>query len=1619
VNRESCDVAIIGMACVFPEAPDLAAYWRNIVDKVDAVGEPPDGWYVEPVGLAGPDADGEAIYTRRGGYLRNLARFDPLEYGVMPTSVGGGDPDQFLALRVAHEALADAGYLDRRGDPAGVEVILGKGTPVNPGNTNLLQHSILIDQTLRILRQLHPEHTDAELSEIRRQLKASLPPLTAETVPALVPNVLTGRIANRLDLMGVNYTVDAACASSLIAVERGMDDLRAGRCELALVGGVQASTAPPVLYAFCRLNALSRGGRIRPFSKDADGTLLGEGVGMVVLKRRQDAERDGDRIYALLKGIGTASDGRAQGLLTPRVEGQALALRRAYEAAGIPPDSVELIEAHGTGTLVGDVTEIKALNQVFGPRNGTRCAVGTVKSMISHLVPAAGIAGLIKTALALHHRVLPPTLCDEPSPRLELESTPFYINTETRPWIHGDATPRRAGVSAFGFGGINVHAILEEHPGSAVGHPPALLDRWDTEVLILRGESRQQLSTQARRLTDLLSRGPDVALADLAFTVNCPLAERGCRLAIVADTVGDLDRKLSDALHRLADPGCRTIRDRRGIYFNEQPAGGAVAFLFPGEGSQYPNMLSDLCLHFPEVRSAFDRADRVLGADGSGARLRHVLFPFPSPRPGTDTAASPALWQMDLAVSAVLAADHGVLALLQELSLSPDAVAGHSSGEFAALVASGAIAIRNEDQVLQHSLRLKAAYDEVADQVPSATLLTVGGVDLGAVRELIAASNGLLHLAMDNCPHQVILCGTGDSGSWALRRLQEMGGICSSLPFGRAYHTELFRPVADRLAAFYDTLEVTEPRVPIYSCATADRYPADLSQIRSLAAAQWARPVRFRQTIEAMYDSGHRIFIEVGAKATLTGFVDDILRGRPHLAVAADPPGRSGIAALNHLVGLLAAHGAPMRLDRLYKRRACRRVELDDGFFPTSGPSGVELALNLPLQRLPAPSAAPEPPSAPTGIRGQPTPVEPLPEPVAAPQVSRTVPVSAPTVPTPYRTSARARAMSHYSSTMERFLDVERQVVTTALTGGSPPPPPSPVPPSSAGGDTGAAFAPGVATLNVSSLDPGRRLVATCRLDPTVHHYLRDHALGRRPSDRDPDLSALPVVPLTVSVEILAEAAANLLPGRRFIGMRAVRAHRWIAVEEGPRLLTVTAECSAPGERVTVRIVEDDRKPQAADHQTLVEGTAVFAADYPAPPAPLRSTASSAPPYPLDRDEYYRITFHGPVFHSVDTIGGCDATGIDAVLRVPMEPGLLSARPGRALRTDPVLLDGATQVVGFWARSRLDRGYAIFPIGISALDLYGELPPPGTPVACSARINLLGTDRISADIDLSYPDGAVIARLSGLGYLRLLDWSPRFIDFALDPPSAMLSVPWPAPVSTIGGTARCCRILRAETGVGSWPRILASLILSRRERATWSRMEASETRRRDWLLGRLVAKDAVRLLLKDRHDIQLAAADIDIEADEHGRPRVAEPLQRDLGLEVVISLSHTGGDAVAVAAESGGRLGIGVDMEHLRDRHSGFADAAFDQQECALLEKLPSAGQSEWLLRLWCAKEAAGKALGTGLGGSPRNFAAHKVDQVGGTVWLRAPTKPASGREMEIVAHTGCEDGLVFASSMV
>jgi acyl transferase domain-containing protein len=422
-------IAIIGMACLFPGAPDLASYWSNIVRGFDATREVTDKeWSLAD--YYDKDATKFGLsYAKRGGFITEFAQFDPLKYGVMPSSVVGSDPDQMLTLKVAQDAMADAGYLTKSFDRDRAEIIIGRIGAPGAGCLNLVQQCKTVNEIAAILRELLPEHNEELLKQAAAQIQGNLQPVNSDTIPGTMPSVTAGRLAAKLGFRGRNLLIDAACASSMIAVETAVNDLIEKRCDFALAGGVHINSSAVFFQMFCGLGALSHTDSIKPFDQSADGTMLGEGVGMICLKRLEDAEADGDKIYATICGVASSSDGHGGSVIAPSADGEALAMRNAYAMAGISPSTVELLEAHGTGTPAGDVVELQAVEKVFSDTslgqtesqlesqqlgaNAEKepwCAIGSVKSMIGHLQSASAIAGIIKTTLALHHKILPPTL---------------------------------------------------------------------------------------------------------------------------------------------------------------------------------------------------------------------------------------------------------------------------------------------------------------------------------------------------------------------------------------------------------------------------------------------------------------------------------------------------------------------------------------------------------------------------------------------------------------------------------------------------------------------------------------------------------------------------------------------------------------------------------------------------------------------------------------------------------------------------------------------------------------------------------------------------------------------------------------------------------------------------------------------------------------------------------------------------------------------------------------------------------------------------------------------------------------------------------------------------------
>ncbi|WP_273453864.1 type I polyketide synthase, partial [Nevskia ramosa] len=1020
---KALDIAIIGMAGAYAGAKDAATFWQNILNGVDAVAEAGPEW-------AGPYVDADAksndrIYTTRGGFLRDLAEVDLSELGVMPNTLDGGEPDHMLALRFARDALVDSGYLNKHFDRERCGIVLGRGTYVNRGIMTMVQHGLIMDQTMELIRGLRPDLTPEELTRLKAQFKKQLPPYNAEMVGLLTPNVIAGLIANRLDLMGPNFIIDAACASSLIAIELATREINSGRCDMMITGGVQAQCPPQLYMQFCQIGALSHG-QLRPFQKGADGTLLGEGVGIIVLKKLSLAEADGDRIYAVIKGIGSASDGKAKGLLTPRLEGEVLALKRAYESSGIDPSTIGLIEAHGTGTRVGDKTEIQSLGTLFGPRVGDlpSIALGSVKSMISHCLPASGSASIIKTALALHHKILPPMLCDEVDPDLGIERTPFYINTQARPWIHGGPHPRRAGVNAFGFGGINAHIILEEYR-PADGHKlnAGLLHvPGHSELLTLAADSLAGLVDLVRQLLAHARAEAKSSLATLAKTSTAH--SRGeHRLAVVANDPADLATKLDQALTKLSHTEVAPFKLRGGVHYGHGAAPGKVCFVFPGEGAQYPNMLADLCLNFPQIREWFDFIDETAVRRGSPLRAP-VVFPAPTCVPaGVRERLDGELFETDIAAESVFAASIGLFTLLDDLGFKPDAMLGHSTGENTAITASGVRRYEHREEIADTVRDLNLIYGDLdrEGQIVEGSLLTIGALKPAARAQLLAEHGrgqpapAKILVAMDNCPNQLVLFGSRFDIAELKEKLSAEGAICAELPFGRAYHTALFHPVAEAYREYYQSLEFGPGRAVLYSACSVGPFPDDADEIRELACLQWEAPVRFTETIEQLYADGVRVFVEIGPSGNLTSFIDDTLRSRNDvIALSTNSRRKPGVTHLQQTLAQLFALGVSFDPAKLFEQREI--VPLSLGAVPLGAArQKPRIKLQMPLVHLPA--DVPPMPRVQPSATTPPSPVVALPAKAAPPiEPAQTSPPAAPV-------DVRLEALKNHFALMQDFLD--------------------------------------------------------------------------------------------------------------------------------------------------------------------------------------------------------------------------------------------------------------------------------------------------------------------------------------------------------------------------------------------------------------------------------------------------------------------------------------------------------------------------------------------------------------------------------------------------------------------
>ena len=888
------------MSCLFPGASSLREYWANVRDGVDAITDvPASHWAVGDYFDADPKAP-DMTYGRRGGFL-DAVDFDPMGFGISPRDLEATDSTQLLGMYAAREALRDAGYGADGRDFA------RERTSVILGVSGTLPLVIPLGARLGhpIWRQaLGESGVDPETTEdVIARIAEGYVPWQENSFPGLLANVVAGRIANRLDLHGTNCIVDAACASSLSAIHLASLELEAGRADMVLSGGLDTFNDIFMYMCFSKTPALSASGNAQPFNQDADGTILGEGVGVVALKRLADAERDGDRIYAVIKGVGSSSDGKGQAVYAPSPEGQARALRVAYRNAGVTPDTVGLVEAHGTGTIVGDATEARGLTSVYEDtgREGSWCALGSVKSMIGHTKAAAGAAGLIKAVMALHHKVLPPTIkVETPNEAVAPGETPFYVNTEKRPWLPDGDHPRRAGVSAFGFGGSNFHCVVEEYDSEATSAD------WDgrDQIFAFSADSREALESKLKDF-DAGSTWAEIR-GRAAETREAFDAAHEVRLLIVVERDGKPPADLITlALARLEEaPSAWSLP--QGVFFGSGSPKGGWAACFPGQGAQYVGMFRELVCRFPVATKTLANATEAT------SRLVDSLYPHPAFDDDSRAEQEAELRATQTAQPAIGAVSLGALRVLEQFGITPDATCGHSYGELVALCAAG----RVSPEELYELSRLRGELMAGGEGDHGSMLAVADESD--QVLAFIQQHNLDLVVANHNAPRQVVLSGVTDEIDRAAEILSEEGLRAKKLPVSAAFHSGLVAEAAAPFARALKGVELAKSAVPVYANTTGTRYPRTSAAARKVLAKQMTSPVDFVQCVRAMFDDGVRTFVEVGPGRRLSGLIKEILADEEITVVAVDASSgqRPGLVDLARMLAQFAAAGHTVALDR-------------------------------------------------------------------------------------------------------------------------------------------------------------------------------------------------------------------------------------------------------------------------------------------------------------------------------------------------------------------------------------------------------------------------------------------------------------------------------------------------------------------------------------------------------------------------------------------------------------------------------------------------------------------------------------------------------------------------------
>lgn len=868
-NQDSIDgIAIIGMVGKFPGARNVDELWRNLCEGVESTTFFQDE-ELDP--SIDPNLCEDPSYVKARGTIPGGETFDAAFFGINPSEAVVMDPQARVFLELVYEALENAGYESESFDGL-IGLYAGCGQNTYFAN-NISGRMEIVDR----------------IGEF-------------QTMLANEKDFLTTRAAYKLNLKGPAVSVNTACSTSLVAVIQACQALSNYQCDVALAGGVSMTTPQNSGYIAQEGSMLSGDGHCRPFDVNSQGTMFNNGAGIVALKRLEDALQDGDRIYAVIRGLGINNDGGDKVSFTaPSVDGQAEAIAMAQAYANIHPETISYIEAHGTATPLGDPIEIEALTQAFRVHTDAKqfCAIGSVKSNLGHLVAAAGVTGLIKTALSLYHKKLPPSLnFTAPNPKIDFANSPFYVNTKLVEWPEGE-TPRRAGVSSFGVGGTNAHVVLEETPEIQ----PAGASR-PQQLLLLSAKTSTALDAATANLQQHLQYNAEVNLADVAYTLQRGRKAFNYRRYVVCHNITDAIASLQSL-----DPNQVSTR-------HTEIRNPPVAFMFPGQGSQYVNMGLNLYNHEPVFREVVDRCAEIL-KPLLGRDLREIMYPAP----GDAETAAISLKQTFFTQPALFVIEYALAQLWQSWGVKPQAMIGHSIGEFVAACIAGVFS-------LEDALMLVATRGRLMWELPGGAMLSVR---LPA-KEVEPRLSAELAIAAINGPSLCVVAGPTEAIASLQQQLESEEIVCRHLHTSHAFHSPMMDSIVAPFAEVVAQVKLSAPQIPFVSTVTANWITDEQATDPMYWANHLRQTVRFAEGVQTLWEQPERVLLEVGPRATTATLARQQAKDiKQQIAIASLADNAENEAEWNALlkaVGQLWLAGVTIDWSNFYQDETRQRIPL-------------------------------------------------------------------------------------------------------------------------------------------------------------------------------------------------------------------------------------------------------------------------------------------------------------------------------------------------------------------------------------------------------------------------------------------------------------------------------------------------------------------------------------------------------------------------------------------------------------------------------------------------------------------------------------------------------------------